>query len=242
MEGAVIEKEQELLARVLDLFAQKFDKKAVLRGGMVLRILGSPRLTNDLDYIFVPYRSKKDIVNEIITCLESIEGATLDYSLNSKCLRVVLTVDETTIQMEAKVAMEVATATLSTRLFSPQFSLPQRVIHVIDYSVALANKMAAWNERRLIRDLYDVWFFLQMNVEPDRTMLEQRLQKPSYSRLVKEPDHFPGDTCGEFYDFMRARISGLSDEDIARELSDYLPPQEISGLSMLFRAALAKLS
>ena len=44
-------KEQELLARVLDVFAQKFDKQAVLRGGMVLRILGSPRFTNDLDYV-----------------------------------------------------------------------------------------------------------------------------------------------------------------------------------------------
>ena len=29
-------KEQALLARVLDVFAQKFDKQAVLRGGMVL--------------------------------------------------------------------------------------------------------------------------------------------------------------------------------------------------------------
>ncbi len=51
----MIEKEQELLARVLDLITQKFDKKAILRGGMVLRILGSPRYTNDLDYLFVPY-------------------------------------------------------------------------------------------------------------------------------------------------------------------------------------------
>ncbi len=52
----MIEKEQQLLAQVLDLFAQKFDKKAILHGGMVLRVLGSPRLTNDLDYIFVPYK------------------------------------------------------------------------------------------------------------------------------------------------------------------------------------------
>jgi len=41
----MIEKEQQLLACVLDLFVQKFDKKAVLRGDMVLRVLGSPRLT-----------------------------------------------------------------------------------------------------------------------------------------------------------------------------------------------------
>ena len=52
----MIEKEQQLLAQVLDLFAQKFNKKAILRGGMVLRVLGSPRLTNDLDYVFVPYK------------------------------------------------------------------------------------------------------------------------------------------------------------------------------------------
>jgi len=46
---------QELLAQILDLFAQRFDKHAVLRGGMVLCILGCERLTNDLDYVFIPF-------------------------------------------------------------------------------------------------------------------------------------------------------------------------------------------
>lgn len=237
----MIEKEQQLLATVLDLFAQKFDKNAVLRGGMVLRVLGSPRLTNDLDYIFVPYKSKKDIVDEIITCLRSIEGADLDYSLNSKCLRVVLTVDDTTIQIEAKVAMDVKTTTTTTRIFSSQFNLPPRIIHVVNTNVALANKMAAWNERRLVRDIYDVWFLLQMNATPDIATLKQRLRKPVYSRLVKKQDYFPGRTYSEFYDFIRAKVSGLSDKQIADELADYLPPEQTSGLALLFRAALAKL-
>lgn len=237
----MIEKEQELLARVLDLFAQQFDRKAVLRGGMVLRVLGSPRLTNDLDYVFVPYKSKKDIVEEIITCLRSIEGADLDYSLNSKCLRVVLTVDQTTIQIEAKVAMDVETSTTSTRLFCSQFNLPPRIIHVVNTSVALANKMAAWNERRLIRDVYDIWFLLQMQATPDMTTLARRLQKPVYSRLVKKQDYFPGRTCSEFFDFIRTQIAELSDEQIDNELSDYLLPEETAGLALLFRAALAKL-
>ncbi|MFT5241338.1 MAG: putative nucleotidyltransferase component of viral defense system [Candidatus Promineifilaceae bacterium] len=237
----MIAKEQQLLARVLDLFAQRFDKKAVLRGGMVLRVLGSPRLTNDLDYVFIPYKSKKDIVEEIVTCLRSIEGADLDYSLNSKCLRVVLTVDQTTIQIEAKVAMDVETTTTSTRLFSSQFDLPPRIIHVVDTKVALANKMAAWNERRLVRDIYDTWFLLQMNATPDTATLEQRLRKPAYSRLVKKQDYFPGRTCNEFYDFIRANVAELSDEQIVDELSDYLPPEEATGLALLFRAALVKL-
>ena len=237
----MIEKEQRLLARVLDLFAQQFDKKAVLRGGMVLRVLGSPRLTNDLDYVFVPYKSKKDIVKGIVECLQSIEGATVDYSLNSKCLRVALTVDGTTIQIEAKVAMDIRTATTSTRLFSSQFHLPPRIIHVVDTGVALANKMAAWNERRLIRDIYDVWFLLQMNAKPDVATLEKRLRKPAYSPMVRKQDRCPGRTCGEFYDFVRGQVAKLSDEQIANELSDYLPPDETTGLAMHFRAALARL-
>lgn len=237
----MIEKEQELLARVLDLFAQKFDRKAVLRGGMVLRILGSPRLTNDLDYVFVPYKSKKEIVAEILACLRLIDGADIKHSLNSKCLRVVLTVEGTTIQIETKVAMDVATSTASTQLFSSQFNLPPRIIHVMNTDVALANKMAAWNERRLIRDIYDIWFLLQMHAKPDRATLEARLRNPSYSRLVKAQDVFQGKTCEEFYNFLRGHIVNLSDEQIASELSDYLPPAQTSGLGLLFRAALARL-
>lgn len=237
----MIEKEQQLLAQVLDLFAQKFDKKAVLRGGMVLCVLGSPRLTNDLDYVFVPYKSKKDIVDEILTCLRSIDGAQLDYSLNSKCLRVILTVEQTSIQIESKVAMDVKTTTTSTRLFSTRFNLPPRIIHVVDTNVALANKMAAWNERRLIRDIYDIWFLLQMHATPDEATLQSRLLKPVYSSLVKKEDYFTGQTRGDFYDFIRSYVSSLSDEQISNELSDYLPPSETAGLALLFKAAFTKL-
>ena len=233
--------EQELLARVLDLFAQAFDKKAVLRGGMVLRVLGSPRFTNDLDYVFVPYKSKKDVVKEVVDCLNTLEGVTIDHSLNSKCLRVVLSKGQTTIQIEIKVALEMKTAIASTKLFSTQFNIPQRLIRIVAYPVALANKMAAWNERRLIRDLYDIWFYLQMQIKPDIDVLEKRLRTPSYSRLVKKEDYFPGKTSTEFYDFLRTKVSQLTERDIQNELVDYLPPEETEGLSMLFRAAFTRL-
>ena len=49
MGGQMVGGQQELIACVLDLFAQQFPRRAVLRGGMVLRVLGSPRFTNDLD-------------------------------------------------------------------------------------------------------------------------------------------------------------------------------------------------
>jgi hypothetical protein len=102
--------------------------------------------------------------------------------------------------------------------------------------------MAAWNERRLIRDIYDIWFLLQMNAKPDETTLEERLAKPVYSTLVKKRNHFPGRTCRDFYDYIREQVAVLSDEQINNELSAFLPPAEAKGLSLMFRAALAKLT
>ncbi|MBN1673111.1 MAG: nucleotidyl transferase AbiEii/AbiGii toxin family protein [Kiritimatiellae bacterium] len=237
----MVEKEQALLARIIDLFAERFDKRAVLRGGMVLRLLGCERLTNDLDYVFVPFRSKKDIVADVVRTLREIPGAQVTHSLNSKCLRAIVTVDEATVQVEAKVALEAAAEILSTRELARAFGLPSRLVRVQNYSVALAHKMAAWNERRLIRDLYDIWFFLRMGVLPDPPTLEERLRRPAYSRIVPDRERFSGESVSAFYDFLRAHCSGLTDKDVADSLADYLAPEKIPGLAMAIRAELAKL-
>lgn len=233
----MIEKEQALLAQIIDLFAQRFDRKAVLCGGMVLRIMGSPRLTNDLDYAFIPFKSKNDIVDDILACLKQIPGAELHHSMNSKCLRVVITVGETSVQVEAKTALRMATATTSTRLLSPLFNLPPRTIKILDFPVAMSNKMAAWNERRLMRDLYDIWFFCRMNIKPDQETLKKRLLKPDYSRSVKKADYFKAESVDDFFNFLRDRCALLRDADIKKELSDYLPASELNGLADMFRAA-----
>ncbi len=237
----MIEKEQTLLAQIIDLFAQRFDRNAVLCGGMVLRILGSPRLTNDLDYAFIPFKSKKDIVDDIVDCLKQIPGSEIRHSMNSKCLRVIITVAETSVQVEAKTAMKIATSTTTTRLLSPLFNLPARTIKVLDLSVAMANKMAAWNERRLIRDIYDIWFFCRMNIRPDKDTLKKRLLKSEYSGLVKKSAYFKGSSTDDFFDFIRNQCASLTDSDIEKELGDYLPANEITGLSNMFRAAFATL-
>lgn len=232
--------QQALLVQVLDLFAVTFDQRAILRGGMVLRILGCERLTNDLDYIFVPYKSKKDIIDEIISTLEGIEKSIVDYTLNSKCLRIVVTVEETSVQIEAKVAMDVPTQILSTKELAATYGLPPRLIRVLDYPVALAHKMAAWNERRLIRDLYDIWFYLKMGIMPDLETLNARLKTCAYSKLIKKADRFPGKTIEEFYDFLSGYVNELTDKDFIDSLDDYVNQEDLCGLSMKIRAEWAK--
>ncbi|HMP72049.1 MAG TPA: hypothetical protein PKE55_02190 [Kiritimatiellia bacterium] len=170
-----------------------------------------------------------------------MKRSSVSHSFHSKCLRIVLTVDQATVQIEASVAMNAKTALASTRLFSRQFNLPPRMICITDHAVALANKLAAWNERRLIRDLYDAWYFLQMGVLPDAGTLAARLKKPVYSPRIKVADRFKGDTPAEFYEFVRSHAATLSDQAVLAELADYLPLEDCEGLAMHIRAALVKL-
>ena len=115
------------------------------------------------------------------------------------------------------------------------------MLHIVDHSVSMANKLAAWNERRLARDLYDIWFFLQMNITPDLKILSARLKTPRYSPLLKTRERFAGSNIEDFYEFLRSRVGLLSDQEIEQQLSDYLLAEDLAGLVPLLRAALVKL-
>ena len=52
---------ESLLSAIITLFTDEFGSGAILRGGMVLQLLDSPRLTNHLDYLFVLFQSKNEI-------------------------------------------------------------------------------------------------------------------------------------------------------------------------------------
>jgi len=233
--------QEALITRVIDVFAERFNKHAVLRGGMVLRLLGCERLTNDVDYVFVPFNSKKEIVADVVETLRKVEGMEVSYTLNSKCLRVIVSNAGVTAQIEIKTMRDIATHIISTKELASRYGFPIRLVPVMDYSVALANKMAAWNERRLIRDVYDIWFFLKMGVRPDEVTLKSRLAAPAYSRLVKKADQFPKSAVTDFYAFLNARIQKLTQREISEAMSDYVPPSELPGLDMRFRAEIAKL-
>lgn len=72
-------------------------------------------------------------------------------------------------------------------------------------------------------------------------MLEERLRKPAYSKLVKSQDHFRGKTLPEFYTFLRDQVGQLQQEDVEEELQDYLSAEELPGLLMRIRASLVDL-
>jgi hypothetical protein len=58
--------------------------------------------------------------------------------------------------------------------------------------------------------------------------------------MIKE-DYFKGTETGEFYDFIKMKIRNITDSNIENSLGDYIKKDNIPGLSMKFRAEIAKL-
>jgi len=227
-----------LMIFLINKFSEEFPQSAILKGGMTLRLLDCPRLTNDIDYMFIPYKSKNEIVEDILAVLDEIDGLEYKYSLSSKCLRIRLKYGDLATQIEANVAKECKTTSISTSDIAEQYGMLGRVIQMVSYPVSMANKLAAWNERLLMRDLYDLYFYYSMiKAVPDMGVLKKRLNKVGSTPRNKNPKSM---TLKQLTSKLRNKMESLESDDL-QELVDYLPSYKLKGLETKIRVQLLQL-
>ena len=225
---------EALLAWLLNHVAVKFPHQAILKGGMVLRLLDSPRYTNDADYLFVPFESRRAVAAMLVEALHQVPSLKLKSELNSKCLRIKIEYGGQQAQLEISVARECLTQLLTTASLSHSHGLPPSIVRVMALPVALAHKLAAWGERRLARDLYDAWFLATVHgILPDPEVLAERLSHLQVRRA--KPRHV------ELSDFSRTLLRALdelSQEQLETELLSAVAPAELPGLALRIRSGL----
>lgn len=226
---------------VMHRFSEVFEDHAVLKGGMALRLLDSPRHTNDIDYVFVPFTSKNVVRTRIEEVLGEIEGGTVSIEVHSKKIRAEVRVDDAAIQVEANVATECEAIPMATGGFARRLGRPSHVVRIMSPTYALAHKLGAWNERRLLRDLYDVYFLVaRAGAVPDSNTLEARLGKieSRLPRLKKRKKMSRLELAGE----LRQAAIEVTDAAVAQELSGVLPEEELAGLRIRLEAAIVRVA
>lgn len=226
---------------VMHRFAEVFGLRAVIKGGMALRLLDCPRSTTDIDYVFAPYASKRDIEDAIRAVLLEIEDARFEIVIHSTMLRATLVLEGVSIQIEAIVAEECASEAVATADLAHRVGQPSHVVRIQLPSQALSHKLAAWNERRLFRDLYDVYFLNgRLGAEPDVDVLRARLAKVRSRVARTRGKRFMA--LAEFSQELLAAAHGLDQGLLEEELAPLLPETELVGLSSRIRVALVRVS
>jgi predicted nucleotidyltransferase component of viral defense system len=225
---------------IINLFADHFPNHAILKGGMELRLVDCPRYTNDLDYVFVPYSSKNDIKEEVLRTLAQIPQATITGSVHSTCIRCLVEQRGIRVQVEIGVAIECKSEALSTASLAYKNSQQPRVIRVMSFDVALAHKLAAWNERGLIRDLYDAAFMINiLGVKPDIDTLRERLAHIRFRQ--KKNKTGTSMSIQQFRTRLECEIANITQENTEMELRDYFAAEELAGLDKKIRTGLARI-
>jgi hypothetical protein len=226
---------------IMHRFAEVFEEHAVLKGGMALRLMDCPRHTVDIDYVFVPFVSKQEVAARVREVLGEIEDAEIDIRLHSKMLRAELRIDGAAVLIEANVAERCPSIPMSTGSFARSYGQPAQVVRIMSPAVALSHKLAAWNERRLLRDLYDCTFLsARAGVVPDDEVLDARLSniESRLPNMRRRRTMSRSDLATE----LRDGVNGLSDGDCERELSGLLPVNELAGLALRIRTGVTKLA
>jgi hypothetical protein len=230
---------EKLMVEIMHLLSDLFPNQAILKGGMELRLLDCPRNTNDLDYIFIPFDSKKDISELLTSALTRIPDINVQLKIHSTCIRYVIEKGNTKVQLEINVDKECPSEPLSTSSLALGNGLPPRVIRAMNFSVALSHKLAAWNERDLIRDLYDISFMVNvLGIQPDLHILKKRLDNVHYRFKTKIQKKTM--SIDEFIEKLVTTAQKLTPEAIEIELRDYLSMEELPGLDKKIKNAISK--
>lgn len=231
-----IQSDEAFRVWIINRLSETIGKYSILKGGMVLRVLESPRYTNDIDYVFAPLTSKKEVIPLIHKALGNLENIEFKERLHSTNISFDVKLKNQfgvfKTQIKISISESCETQSLSTGNFAIKFNQSPRIIRVMQYEVALAHKLAAWNERKLIRDLYDAYFFYRnLNILPKLKTLRERLKKINYAKNLKKKAALTQMSLKSFLEVLKENLQNLTEQTVDEELRDFLDPHLIIGLS-----------
>lgn len=220
----------KILLIVIQEISAKFGPHAVLKGGMALRLQGIPRSTIDIDYTFKPFKGKSGFSIELIELLNQICEEKVLHQSDSKKIQIKGKLNGINIIVEASALdSDFEPESIDTAILANQYNLQPCVISMVPNTMAFANKLAAWLERRLARDLYDIYVFYDiLKVEPDEKILLDRIKKPNYSKFVKPKPELK--SIQDFIEFIVSQSENWSDKQIESELAGILETRDLRGI------------
>jgi len=223
---------EELLAWVINFFATEFGNNAIIRGGMALRLLNSPRYTNDIDYVFIPFTSKKKLKPLIEKKLSSVQGLDFSITLNSKVMDININYLSQSCQIEINVETKYESLPTSSSPVASLYGMPAKIVRIANLPIAFAHKIAAWNERELLRDLFDIYQHKAiLRVEPNLEILQKRLANVRIYKNAK-----PARNLKALKEKLLFAADELNEREI-QELKPLLPETELAGLHLRMAVA-----
>ena len=130
---------------------------------------------------------------------------------------------------------------ISTAPMAFRLNKQPTLISIMPNNMAFAHKCAAWLERRLVRDLYDIYvLYDKLNSTPDLEVLNERLKKLNYLKGVKPRPKLQNNS--EFLLFLKNQVSILDSYFIESQLHGLIDDRELNGIGNYMKNVLLGIS
>lgn len=172
----------------------------------------------------------------ITDALDQISSINIQTTIHSTCIRFLIKKENVTVQLEVNVDKNCSSEALSTSSIASGNQILLRIIRGMSFPVSLSHKLAAWNERGLIRDLFDITFMVNiLNIQPDLDILKGRLENVHYRNKSKVNKKEM--TIKELTEKLLSAARLLTQDAVETELRDYLSAEELPGLEKKIKIA-----
>ena len=232
------EKREKLLLRLIHLISARFKNKAILKGGMSLRLWNSPRYTQDIDFLLTLDCSRKEIAADVRDLLLKEGDIEVTRSeLNSRGVFIDLKASGVFAEIEMVTASKpkLPPEPMTTAALAAPLKMPAQVITVMSKAEAYAHKIAAALERNSARDLYDISIYEPLT-EFDVGTLAQRLSRLAIER--KKPISISFQQASQR---LKSRVENLKMSDFKRELRGLVPDTFFVGGLDIIRSCVSRL-
>ncbi len=226
-----------LLTRLMNFLADRFKGKLILKGGMLFRLLGSPRETIDLDYAWIRTQKRDQFGKEIKEALEKSAQVKIEsISPNSRGIFLngidLNSKNKFKIEINVVKKLNLPPETRNTAPLADKYSLEGRMIATMALPENFSHKIAAAIERGLARDFFDI------TQTEGVTDFDPLTLKERFAKL--QIDHKPAIkvSAKQGAGLLRSRMESLSEAQIQQELSDWLKPERLVGLGETMRMAI----
>lgn len=235
------EKLERALLSMISEISNYFGNQAILKGGMSLRLLGIPRSTIDVDFVFQPYKSRNEIKKPLMKFLEKICDEKPVGQIDSRTFQIRCRYQEIDILIESSVSEKIAFETISTGDVALSLGIEPCIIPIVAGPIAFSNKLGAWFERRLTRDLYDIYIYRSvLEIEPDERVLIDRIQNPSFTKKVKSKPKLK--SINEFISFLQEAVREISPQQIEEDLEGIVDKLYLPGLGHKIKVTIKMMS
>lgn len=230
---------EELLLKLMHAIADKFKDMAVLKGGMYLRLLNSPRTTQDLDYVFIKKPSRKEILKHLENIVLQMDDCAITHKdLNSRGLVIEITSGNSKALLEISVIEDtyLPPAQITTHVLANMYNQPSHIITAMNLSEAYSHKIAACLERTALRDYYDITIYQNLTTF-DKKTLKGRLGQIAINRAKPRAIAFK-----EAAQILMSKVDQIDKKKLKNELNGVIPEDFFAGGDIIIKNSLIKLS